>query len=218
MRPVNKGVSPNSYNKYNEAKDDLRDILGTYCSYCEMNISNQPDIEHVSPKSKNPELETDWNNLLLACKTCNVIKSNDNQDREGYIFPDTDNTAFAYIYSKTEVIVNPTLSKDEKELAISTYNLVNLNRKKDTKNRIDDRRFARLIEWDKALDSLEDYVQCNTPEMKRQIGRSPSGFFSSWLEVFKAYPEIKEEILKNVKGSAIECYDENFNPINTLSR
>ena len=218
MRPVNKGDSPRDYYTYNEAKDDLRNILGTYCSYCEMNISNQPDIEHVSPKSKNHKLETDWNNLLLACKTCNGIKSNNNQDRRGYIFPDTDNTASAYKYTKTKITINKSLSKDKKKLAAFTHNLIKLNRKKDSKNRIDDRQFARLTEWEKAVESLDDYIVCNTPEMKRQIGRSPSGFFSSWLEIFKDYPEVKEEILKNVKGSAMDCYDRNFNILNSLDR
>jgi len=44
MRPINKGTAPNIYTKYGEAKDDLRDKLGSYCSYCEMNISNGMDI------------------------------------------------------------------------------------------------------------------------------------------------------------------------------
>ena len=39
MRPVNKGKAPRNYKHYSEAKDDLRDRLGSFCSYCEMNIS-----------------------------------------------------------------------------------------------------------------------------------------------------------------------------------
>ena len=65
MRPVSKGIAPKIYSKYSEAKDDLRDKLGNYCSYCEMNISNGMDIEHISPKSKNEELIADWDNFLI---------------------------------------------------------------------------------------------------------------------------------------------------------
>ena len=107
MRPVSKGEIPRKedgsnreYTSYGQAKDDLRDRIDSFCSYCEMNIENQPDIEHVSPKSTNPDLETTWSNFLLACKPCNIIKSNDNENRDGYVFPDTNNTSFLYEYSK----------------------------------------------------------------------------------------------------------------------
>lgn len=100
MRPVNKGNGNNkNYSEYKYAKDDLKNVLGPYCSYCEMNISNQADIEHVEPQSKNSNLINSWSNWLLACKTCNRMKLNNKNSRIGYIFPDDDNTGFAYTYS-----------------------------------------------------------------------------------------------------------------------
>lgn len=218
MRPVFKGTAPQTYTSYNQAKDDLRSTIGSYCSYCEMNISNQPDIEHVAPKSKNPELENEWSNFLLACKTCNTIKSNDNETREGYLFPDTDNTAYAYKYTQTKVSVNRALSNDEQKLAQATLDLVKINRDKDTSGRADDRKIARVTEWNKALDSLEDFIACSSDEMARQIGRSPSGFPSSWIEIFKDYPKVKEQILSQVVGTDMRCYCLDMNPCSTLDR
>lgn len=218
MRPVFKGTALQAYTSYREAKDDLRNRIGSYCSYCEMNISNQPDIEHVAPKSKNPELENDWDNFLLACKTCNTLKLNFNDNREGYIFPDTHNTAYAYKYTQTTIGVNAALNDIEQKFAQATLDLVKINREKDTEGRTDDRRIARLREWNKALDSLEDFKSCSTDQMAKQIGRSPEGFHSSWLEIFKDYPKVKEEILNQLSGTNMSCYNEDFNPCQTLGR
>jgi len=220
MRPIDKGTTLNTYAKYSEAKDDLRDTLGSYCSYCEMNISNGMDIEHISPNSKNETLINDWDNLLVACKVCNRIKSDNNENRDGYIFPDTHNTAYAYAYryTKTKVFVNEDLSESENLLAQATLDLVDINREKDSTNRKDDRYVARLIEWDKAEDSVKDFTLSNGAEMTRQIGRSPSGFISSWLTVFKHHKEVKKEILSHTLGTDFSCFDNDFNPIESLDK
>lgn len=227
MRPVDKrkhpldeNGDPKEYTEYGQAKDDLKNALGYYCSYCEMNISNQADVEHVIPKKKpkGKDLILDWGNFLLGCKTCNREKSNNNDDREGYLFPDTHNTAYAYKYTKTKVLINSELTDEESEKAQATLDLVNINRKKDSNGRVDDRRFARLREWQKAVESLKDYKIFSSEPMARQIGRSPEGFFSLWLEVFKDYPEVKKEILCNKPGTAQKCYDQEWNPVKTLKR
>jgi len=225
MRPVNKGTVPidennneKVYTAYRQAKDDLISRLDSFCSYCEMNIENQPDIEHVCPKSKNPTLETDWNNFLLACKTCNIIKDNNNENRDGYIFPDTHNTSFLYLYSINNVEIKNTLDDEVKDVATKTFNLVKLNRKLDTSNRTDDRARARNNSWEKAQEALRDLLELPThTAMIRQTARSCNGFFSMWLQVFQDYPKVKQAILENVKGSRIECYDENSNPIENIN-
>lgn len=218
MRPVNKGLAPQTYASYLQAKDDLRDAIGSYCSYCELNISNGMDIEHVSPKSKNPTLENDWDNLLVACKICNRNKSNNNDNRDGYIFPDTHNTAYAFRYTKTKVLVNNELSEDEKVLAKNTIDLVKLNREKDSKNRKDDRYVQRLIEWGKAEESLKDYLKNHSQEMINQIARSHTHFISSWLEVFKDYPKVKKALLESVVGTDFTCYDNSFDAVKSLKK
>ncbi len=75
MRPVNKGVVSKVYTDYKMAKWDLVKRLGNYCSYCEMNTDNQNDVEHVVSKSKDNSLKLSWENFLIGCKTCNIIKS-----------------------------------------------------------------------------------------------------------------------------------------------
>ncbi|MEA2100279.1 MAG: HNH endonuclease [Campylobacterota bacterium] len=226
MRPVNRGEIPKKedgtdkvYTSYSQVKDDLRDRLGSFCSYCEMNIQNQPDIEHVIPKSKNPALEKEWSNFLLACKSCNIIKDNNNDTRDGYVFPDTDNTSFLYEYSINGIKVKDTLDEDIKKLATATFDLVALNRKTDSSNRVDDRALARNNAWDKAQMALEDFLDgSNNPAMIRQTARSCNGFFSMWVQVFKDYPEVKKAILENVAGSDLSCYDSYINPLEQILR
>jgi len=226
MRPVNRGEIPKKedgsdkvYTSYKQAKDDLRERLGSYCSYCEMNIENQPDIEHVSPKSKDPTLEKEWSNFLSACKSCNIIKDDNNDGRNGYVFPDTHNTSFLYEYSENNVTVKDNLPDDIKVLATATFNLVNLNRKLDTSNMTDDRQFARNNSWNKAQEALKDFlVLPENDAMIRQTARSCNGFFSMWIQIFKDYPEVKKAILENINGTDMQCYDENFNPKEDLSR
>jgi len=230
VRPVNKDNIPKKedgsnkvYTSYSQAKDDLRDILGSFCSYCEMNIDNQPDIEHVSPKSKNPTLETSWSNFLLACKTCNIMKKNHNQNRNGYLFPDTDNTSFLYEYTITDIRVRDNLDSNTKALATATFNLVELNRKLDSSERIDDRARARNNSWEKAIMALEDFIELlpSTHDKERLVrltANTCNGFFSMWIQVFKDYPEVKQAILENVNGTALDCYNEDFNPIENILR
>ncbi len=230
MRPVNRGFVPKNedgtdkiYINYRQAKDDLIERLGSFCSYCEMGVKNQPDIEHVIPKSVNPDLERKWDNFLLACKPCNIIKDNNNKSREGYVFPDTQNTAFLYEYSISGVKVRDDLDAETKKLANATFNLVELNRPTDTTNREDDRARARHTSWGEAQDALADYLILlpSTPNREilvKRIAKSCQGFFTQWLQVFKEHPKVKRAILENVAGSAMECYDKKINPLKKLSR
>ncbi len=230
MRPVNRGLIPKNkdgtdkvYTSYKQAKDDLKKALGTYCSYCEMGIENQVDIEHVIPKSHAPSLENDWNNFLLACKSCNIIKDNRNHNRNGYVFPDIENTSFLFEYSEKDVKVKDDLPESIKVLATATFNLVKLNRKLDTSYMTDDRAFARLNSWNKAQMALEDYCYLLSSHhdkisLARVIANNCTGFFSMWIQIFKDYPEVKKAILENVSGTAMQCYDQNYNPKEELLR
>lgn len=218
MRPVNKGKAPRRYSDYKEAKWDLVKKLGNYCSYCEMNTDNQNDIEHVVSKSKDSTLELVWDNFLIGCKTCNTIKSSKTENREGYPFPDEYNTAYLFTYKNGKVKIRGNLSAKDREKAEKLFDLVKLDRKKNTSNRPDDRFMARIKAYDKAQESLKDYEELPEPQMARQIGRSPEGFFSVWVEVFKNYPEVKKAILEKVPGTAMDCYDKNINPVENINR
>ena len=103
MRPVDRGPWPvdgqgerKAFHPYNKAKADLLARLGGYCSYCE--CTGHLHVEHVVPKSRRLDLEKDWNNFLLGCVNCNSTKGKSNLGREGYLWPDHDDTLSAFEY------------------------------------------------------------------------------------------------------------------------
>lgn len=102
MRPLERLPNGKQYKTYQSYKTDLLLRYGAYCAYCEKHDYDL-DVEHVEPKSKSGKI-TDWDNLVLACPTCNRdFKKAFNPSRVGYLFPDTDETfaAFHYLYGGT---------------------------------------------------------------------------------------------------------------------
>lgn len=73
--------------KYNQpdVKDQLKAETNEKCAYCESRVTvvAHGDIEHVTPKSIQPELTFEWENLTFACQKCNGKKS----DTEGLADP-----------------------------------------------------------------------------------------------------------------------------------
>ncbi len=54
------------------------------CGYCEIEVRCQ--IDHFRPKSRFPERVYQWSNLVYACATCNIFKS-EKWPRTGYVDP-----------------------------------------------------------------------------------------------------------------------------------
>lgn len=64
---------------YTDTKPHLIPLEGLYCAYCETAISDglNVDIEHKIPKSKFPNQEKLWENLVISCKSCNEHPKSD---------------------------------------------------------------------------------------------------------------------------------------------
>lgn len=72
-----------------KSKEDLRNLFGSKCAYCESQIdgSSFGVVDHFRPKSSSVDLDGkqsdgywwlayDWNNLYLSCEVCNRHKRN----------------------------------------------------------------------------------------------------------------------------------------------
>jgi len=70
-----KGNRYNSRYKSKDIKAALEKLYANKCAFCETNIERW-DVEHFRPKSLYPHLAFSWDNLLLACPTCNGHKTN----------------------------------------------------------------------------------------------------------------------------------------------
>lgn len=77
--------------RYNhgEIKAALVEETHGKCAYCESKLRHisYGDIEHVAPKSTNPEKWFLWANLTLACDVCNTNKSNAPIDHDTFVDP-----------------------------------------------------------------------------------------------------------------------------------
>ena len=70
------------YSDYHRYKPFLRTDFNKRCAYCNLSeerITTYFEIDHYIPKDAfkdiRPELETDYNNLMFACRKCNSEKS-----------------------------------------------------------------------------------------------------------------------------------------------
>lgn len=59
---------------YGSANVPLQQMLGRYCSFCEMPILQATAVEHIVPKAPYPFFYIAWDNFLLACPVCNSNK------------------------------------------------------------------------------------------------------------------------------------------------
>ncbi len=218
MRPVNKRDAPREYSDYRDARDDLADAIGWYCSYCEMPVKNMIEVEHVVPRhSGGASLE--WENFLLSCKYCNTVKSDRNTSRNGYFWPDKDNTFLAFTY-KQMYIIKPgeQLALHQVSVARNTIDLMGLDRYPGAENeptKKDTRWRSRDETWAHAYRALDNWKRLSGPEMLLQIVDTAlgKGHFSIWMEVFNNEPAVRKRLIASFKGTDADSFDIDGNPI-----
>ena len=175
MRPLSRTPNGNNYKTYQSYRSDLLQRYGPYCAYCEKK-DNDLDIEHVETKSKSGKI-TDWNNLLLACPTCNRdFKKAFNASRMGYVFPDKDETFKVFHYRANGTIAALT------QAAVKTKKLCGLDRSGATSNRAD--AYSRAFE-------LKQKVISGTRKPVDVLPWAQSmGHWSVWVSIFHDVPSV----------------------------
>ncbi len=192
MRPVNKGK-------------------------CELPVRHVPEVEHIEAKAKGGGL-TDWDNLLLSCKYCNTRKGTKaaKGDRGKYLWPDEDDTFHPYQYSSGAPQINEAFLADQdktySERAKRLFALVGLGNRPSYKEK--DRRFlARNEAYNHALLSKEGWDKVGEGKDKEiylelmiRLAQS-TGFFSSWMEVFKDDEEVKKALIQGFRGTRESVFE-----------
>ncbi|OWP78450.1 HNH endonuclease [Flavobacterium oreochromis] len=218
MRPINKGTSPQVFTNYKDAKQPLVDRIGRYCSYCERHIVTNLAIEHIFPKDDAlgySHLRENWDNFLLACVNCNSAKGVEIIDEATYLLPDRDNTFIGFEYLENGEVV----ASGGNTMAQNTIDLVDLNIEEEDLTD-ETKLFTALIRsgqrvqaWIQAKEARIDY---NNGEVNvRRIVREAQslGFFSIWMKAFEGVPAVRQELINNFIGTAINCFDANLSPI-----
>ncbi|TCW65020.1 MULTISPECIES: HNH endonuclease [Burkholderia] len=171
MRPLKRLPNSKKYLTYQSYKADLLSRYGSYCAYCEKKDGDL-DVEHVEPKSKSGKI-TDWDNLLLACPTCNRdFKKAFNPDRKGYVFPDHNESYKVFHYRSNGTVGAVTAA------AVATRKLCGLNRPGAMSNRTD--------AFERAKD-MRNEVRAGTRMPADVIPWARAmGHWSVWMTVFRS--------------------------------
>jgi hypothetical protein len=204
MRAIDKGTAPKVYSKYGDAKPDLIHKCGCYCAYCEMPVLNAPQLEHVIPQNHAPHLELVWDNFLLSCFPCNLIKRNNNTSRNGYLWADIDNTDLAFDYNQSYIIrVKSNLPQNITDAANALIDLTGLNRKAQTATPMDFRWKYSDEAWEKAKAMLIAWNTNSSTELAEAISEiaHSTGFYSIWKTVFQGIQVVINKIEQRFIGT-----------------
>lgn len=215
MRPVTKGKGLHYQDgqEHGKARAGLEGRLGFYCSYCERRLGTGLQVEHILAKDNGGA--DAWANFLLGCGNCNPTKGTRDPGYAGWLIPDRDNTAAAFLYEKDGVIKVRDLPPQKKALAERTLKLLGLNKKltkklDDKGNTIPlDRRLQRLEAWTLASWYESEWESCQIPAMEEVIVKNALavGFFSIWMEVFAKVPAMRLRFIQAFKGTEAGCFD-----------
>ena len=222
MRSIRRGASPRQgdFSNYRDALPDLVSRLGMYCSYCERYVATQIAVEHIQPKGlpAYQPLQGRWENFLLACVNCNSTKKDKPVSLSDVLLPDRDSTVAAYLYSADgEIQVSSDLNAHAQQLAQSTLALVGLDQRglaiADANGRLIalDRVKQRMLAWLKADRAKQLFAlqpdNAAVAEMVVHLAQA-TGFFSIWMEVFRAEPEMRRRLIDAFPGTRESgCFD-----------
>ena len=222
MRPIDRGAAPDTYARYEDAKQDLVNRLGCYCSYCERRIATLLAVEHIQPKAlpQYTHLEREWTNFLLGCVNCNSAKSTTPVAFADYLIPDRDNTFLAFSYPETGMVeVVAGLPGNLPAIAAATSDLAALNRfnhpnwdEAVTFSALE-RVGQRVQAWVQAKEALRDYEAGETSARSVAREASGAGLFSIWMVAFAGHPDVRRELIAIFPNTAADCFDVNTNPV-----
>lgn len=215
MRPVDRGEAPRQYKRYDDAIDDLADRLGRYCSYCERCLPASLAVEHMAPKSLQPERSLDWGNFLLGCTNCNSLKSDRPTDDDSLVWPDRDNTLLAFTYFRGGFVRASAVSTEEvKSRAENLIDLVGLSRHPahgwPAPTGKDKRWQQREAIWAIAEKCKVDYIELDRNAKARDLVIEVAkgyGFFSVWFAIFEEHEEVRKGLVESFPGTPSQCFD-----------
>lgn len=220
MRPVERGNCPIDaqqrpvvYSNYSDARGELIKRLGQYCSYCEMKLDSALHVEHVKPKKPRGSTAIiqsrllNWDNFLLACTNCNSTKGDADVNLPDYVWPDTDNTFRAFIYSKGGVVTAASGAVNIQSQ--NMISLVGLDKSPDTSSASDRRWNNRREAWDMAEMAKRRLASRDIVELREQIADTvfAEGYWSIWMTVFKDDSDMLCRFINRITGTSTTCFD-----------
>jgi len=225
MRPLERGPCPLDatgqplcFVTYQEARPELMERLGEYCSYCERRLSASAAVEHIEPRHHASHRALDWDNFLLACANCNSTKGAQPTLSLDVYLPDKDNTARAFQYAEAGLVSpHPELGPEQQDKARRTLKLLGLDKTPANAPRATDRRWLHRREaWEIAQRSLRRWQRKrDDPDLRESIIDSAraQGLWSIWMAVFETEPELRQALIDAFPGTCRSCFDTSTRPV-----
>jgi uncharacterized protein (TIGR02646 family) len=139
--PTNSWQNFRNKNK-KELKDNLLAIQNGLCAYCEIRLDDEigNHLEHIEPKSKNPDKTFEYTNIVYSCITDSLTDNEDSNpescghaknDKVIEIKPTDKNCEDCFSYDLFgRVIPSLNLSKEKEQQVKNTITTLNLNCKR----------------------------------------------------------------------------------------
>jgi uncharacterized protein (TIGR02646 family) len=199
--------NPTEYNPWGDAKPELINEIGDFCSYCGKHLTRSAlHIEHIQDKDTHSHLQFFWNNFLLACVNCNSTKLKKNPITLNAFLPHLDNLlCFIEVLNGGLLQVKTGVTGTNLTRTNAFINLVGLDRRPGHANYSDkdDRWEYRLTAYDKATRQLQKYTSTPVTTDIENITELAitAGFFSVWFTVFAAHDSVKAALITAFKGT-----------------
>lgn len=217
MRPVAKQPAPRAYTAFDQAKDDLIEQLGRYCSFCERKLATHLAVEHVLPQAHNPALALAWDNFLLGCVNCNSCKGHGLIALIDHVWPHLDNSYRALDWTGGCVKAAQGMTPSQERIANNLVRLVGLDidpgnpdpARRPRRRPADDRYDARFEMWMSAQRNWSLLQQNPTPELREAVALHAAGvgMFSIWMKVFENDQDMRLRLIAAFTGTAADCFD-----------
>jgi len=133
---------------FREVKQILSEVTQSHCSYCDVILNNNYEIDNFFPKNQFPEIANDWKNLYLCCSECSKYKKKNIEN--DLLRPDENDYYFEkYFICDFEygiIYPNPVATEFERKRAELTINHFKLNRKQLVDSRLSEyNRFKQIL-------------------------------------------------------------------------
>lgn len=232
MRPIDRGFvplkkdgKPVTVKDYKAWRKHLIERIGAYCCFCNIRLTDSPQVEHVIAQKIDPTKALDWDNMLLACGPCNRTKSDKPCPPNTHYLPQFHNTHLAFSYKlasvshperKNEAYVGLKATKGlRKNKSKNTISLCALDR--DTTSELPK---ATDLRWKfrgqaiiTAALARKSYIQKPEYWVLFKTLVLASDCWSVWFNTFADMPEARKILVESFPGTARNCFDTNYMPI-----
>ena len=164
----------NFHRHFTKIRPDLIKEFNNKCGYCEgdLNITSLPQIDNFYPKSKFPEEAFKWENLILCCQICNIVK----RDR------------FPFDENQNPLLINPSIEKPKDHITLNSDS--GLLEGKTEKGRVTISTLGlnrpELVELRRKFENIQQ-IQSSFPNLNIELNRNT---------IFKTFEENINKIIE----------------------